>query len=81
MENLVIVIGLILILYAYVRFITDESGNVQLNNYRLTGGIFIVVGGLIEGTIDIFKFNRSRNRFLALLMYIGILAIYLALKI
>ena len=82
MENfntILLLIGLFLILIAYLRFITDESGNIHLNNYRLTGGIFIVLSGLMQGTIDIFKFNNSKNRFLSLLMYLGIILVYLSI--
>ena len=80
MENfkvITLLVGLILILFAYLRFISDESGNVHLNNYRLTGGIFIVLSGWFQGTRDIFKFKKTKNRFLALIMYLGILFVYL----
>jgi len=82
MENfqlILAIVGLILILIAYLRFITDTSGNVHLNNYRLTGGILIVLSGLIKGTIDIFKLSLTRNCFLALTMYSGILIFYFGL--
>ena len=74
-------VGLILILIAYLRFISDASGNVHLNNYRLTGGIFIVLSGLIKGTIDTFSLNFTRNCFLTLTMYLGVLIFYFGLAI
>jgi len=80
-QNILIIIGFILFLYSYLRFITDESGNVDLNNYRVTGGILIVMSGMLLGTIDIFKCNPSRNRFLALMMYVSFLMVFLGLKL
>jgi len=53
MENfkvITLLVGLILILFAYLRFISDESGNVH---------------------------KKTKNRFLALIMYLGILFVYL----
>lgn len=43
----VVVIGASLcIIFGYLRFITDEKGNINLNNYRLTGGLGLVISGI-----------------------------------
>ncbi|WP_249330672.1 hypothetical protein [Pseudoalteromonas sp. S3178] len=49
MHNLKLITGCVFILFGYLRFITDETGNVNLNNYRFTGGLLLVVFGMIDG--------------------------------
>ncbi|WP_259397728.1 hypothetical protein [Pseudoalteromonas sp. SR43-7] len=46
MENFktaILIAGSVFILFGYLRFITDENGNVNLNNYRFTGGLVLVI--------------------------------------
>jgi hypothetical protein len=76
MEKLRIVLlitGCFFILFGYFRFITDKKGNVNLNNYRFTGGIFMVIGGMVDGTRDLFSTQRTPKRRSALAIYIGLL--------
>ncbi|WP_101758055.1 MetJ regulator of methionine regulon [Oceanicoccus sp. KOV_DT_Chl] len=80
MENVRIIILItasILILFGYLRFITDEHGNINLNNYRFTGGLGLVIGGLLEGTRDLCSFDISKNGLSALAMYTGGLLFYI----
>ena len=80
MENIriaVLVAGSIFILFGYLRFITDEKGNVNLNNYRLTGGLGLVFGGLVKGTRNLFSGDFSKNAVSALAIYLGILFFYI----
>ncbi|MEM5530918.1 MetJ regulator of methionine regulon [Pseudoalteromonas arctica] len=56
MENFkiaVLIAGSLFILFGYLRFITDDNGNVNLNNYRFTGGSPLVILGMVDGTRDL----------------------------
>ncbi|WP_259397992.1 MetJ regulator of methionine regulon [Pseudoalteromonas sp. SR41-1] len=75
MENFktaILIAGSVFILFGYLRFITDENGNVNLNNYRFTGGILLVISGMFDGTRDLgrvdlcgLKFVQSRGDLIA----------------
>ncbi|WP_282114063.1 MetJ regulator of methionine regulon [Pseudoalteromonas arctica] len=75
MENFkiaVLIAGSLFILFGYLRFITDDSGNVNLKNYRFTGGILLVISGMVDGTRDLgrvdlcgLKFVQSRGDLIA----------------
>jgi hypothetical protein len=80
MENIriaTLVAGSIFILFGYLRFITDDKGNVNLNNYRLTGGLGLVIAGLMKGTRNLFSADFSKNAVSALAIYLGILFFYI----
>ncbi len=81
MENIKIVIAIIasfLILFAYLRFITDEDGNVPLNNYRFTGALNLVIRDMFEGTTELFGFKISGDGLSALAMYFGLIMFFIA---
>ena len=81
MENLrviVLLFGSALILLGYFRLISDSKGNVELNSYRFTGGIFLVVGGMVEGTLDLFRWSMSKKCVSTLSIYLGALLFYLS---
>ncbi|MAJ39060.1 MetJ regulator of methionine regulon [Pseudoalteromonas sp. S979] len=65
------------ILFGYFRFITDENGNVDLNNYRFTGGITLVITGMFDGTYDLITRLRSKNSVSALAVYLGLFLLYI----
>ena len=80
MENLrvgIVIVGSLSILFGYLRFITDEKGNVDLNSYRFTGGIGQVIVGLLEGTQDLFARDLSANALSALAIYAGLLLFFI----
>jgi uncharacterized membrane protein YjjP (DUF1212 family) len=84
MENFRIVILLaasISILFGYFRFISDEKGNVNLNNFRFTGGLGLVIVGMLQGTRDMFSHDFSSNSFSALAIYLGGLLFILGFNI
>ena len=84
MENFkiaVLIAGSLFILFGYLRFITDDSGNVNLNNYRFTGGILLVISGMVDGTRDLVKHLRSKNSLSAIAVYLGILLFYIGFSI
>ncbi|MBH0016410.1 MetJ regulator of methionine regulon [Pseudoalteromonas sp. NGC95] len=84
MENFKIaalIAGSLFILFGYLRFITDDSGNVNLNNYRFTGGILLVISGMVDGTRDLVKRLRSKNSLSAITIYLGILLFYIGFSI
>ncbi|GAA66468.1 MULTISPECIES: hypothetical protein [Pseudoalteromonas] len=84
MENFkiaVLIAGSLFILFGYLRFITDDSGNVNLNNYRFTGGILLVISGMVDGTRDLVKRLRSKNSLSAITIYLGILLFYIGFSI
>lgn len=84
MENLRIVIllaGCVFILIGYLRFITDEKGKVNLNNYRFTGGLGLVISGLLQGTCELFSGDLSKNAFSALAIYFGGVLFYFSFSI
>ena len=84
MENFkiaVLIAGSLFILFGYLRFITDDNGNVNLNNYRFTGGILLVISGMVDGTRDLVKRLRSKNSLSAITVYLGILLFYIGFSI
>lgn len=74
------IIGSLAILFGYLRFITDDKGNVNLNNYRFTGGIGLVIVGLIDGTQDIFSRHSTPNAISTAVLYFGVLLLFTAFK-
>ncbi|PKH92041.1 MULTISPECIES: MetJ regulator of methionine regulon [unclassified Pseudoalteromonas] len=84
MENFkiaVLIAGSLFILFGYLRFITDDNDNVNLNNYRFTGGILLVISGIVDGTRDLVKRLRSKNALSAIAVYLGILLFYIGFSI
>ncbi|KHM46684.1 MULTISPECIES: hypothetical protein [Pseudoalteromonas] len=84
MENFktaILIAGSVFILFGYLRFITDENGNVNLNNYRFTGGLLLVISGMVDGTRDLVKRLRSKNSLSAIAVYLGILLFYIGFSI
>lgn len=77
----ILIAGSLFILFGYVRFISDDNGNVNLNNYRFTGGIGLVFLGMIKGTRDIVKRLRSKNALSAFAIYFGMLLLYIGFYI
>ena len=75
-----LIIGSLSLLFGYLRFITDEKGNVDLNSYRFTGGLGYVVAGLIEGTQDMFARRLTANAISTIALYFGILLFYIGFK-
>ena len=76
-STLILILGCICILFGYFRFIGDENGNVDLNNYRFTGGIALVITGMFDGTHDLIKRLRSKNSVSALAVYLGLFLLYI----
>lgn len=84
MENFktaILIAGSVFILFGYLRFITDENGNVNLNNYRFTGGLVLVISGMVDGTRDLVNRLRSKNSLSAIAVYLGILLFYIGFSI
>lgn len=81
LKLIILITGCVFILFGYLRFITDEKGNVNLNNYRFTGGLLLVVSGMIDGTQDLIKHLRSKNSLSAIAIYLGILLFYIGFSI
>ena len=65
--------GCLGILAGYARYITDENGNVNLNNYRFTGGLGMVLTGFATGVRDLLAHERTEESDSALLMLGGAL--------
>jgi len=63
----------ILILIGYLRIITYENGNINLNNYRLTGGVLSVCKGIHTGTCDLIAGETSKNMQSPCLIYLGVI--------
>ncbi|WP_165742606.1 MetJ regulator of methionine regulon [Pseudoalteromonas sp. Z9A6] len=84
MENFktaILIAGSVFILFGYLRFITDDNGNVNLNNYRFTGGLVLVISGMVDGTRDLVNRLRSKNSLSAIAIYLGILLFYIGFSI
>lgn len=84
MENfrvIIFIVGSALLLFGYLRFITDEQGHVNLNNYRFTGGIGLVIIGIVKGTGDIVSRDLSKDGVSALSIYMGVLLFYIGFKL
>jgi hypothetical protein len=80
-KTAILIAGSVFILFGYLRFITDENGNVNLNNYRFTGGILLVISGMFDGTRDLVNRLRSKNSLSAIAVYLGILLFYIGFSI
>lgn len=83
METLRIIIlitGSLAIIFGYLRFITDDKGNVDLNNYRFTGGLGEVIFGLLDGTRDVFSHRLTANAISAVVLYFGVLLFYIGFR-
>jgi len=76
LRTITAVIASLFILFGYLRFITNEKGNVDLNSYRFTGGIQYVLMGMVEGTWDLISRELSSKAISALSIYIGALVLY-----
>jgi hypothetical protein len=79
-QTVVLIIGSVLILFGYFRLITDEKGNVNLNNYRFTGGLFLVIGGMVEGARDLFALDLSAKGISTLSIVVGAAVLFLGLS-
>jgi len=80
-KTAILIAGSVFILFGYLRFITDDNGNVNLNNYRFTGGLVLVISGMVDGTRDLVKRLRSKNSLSAIAVYLGILLFYIGFSI
>ena len=83
MENfriIILIFGSLSILFGYLRFITDDKGNVELYNYRFTGGLGYVIGGLLDGTRDIFSRHLTSSAITTSALYFGVLLFYIGFK-
>lgn len=70
---LLLVTGCLGVLAGYCRYITDEHGRVNLNNYRFTGGRSMVLTGFETGVLDLLARERKGESDSALLMLSGAL--------
>ncbi|TEW55235.1 MetJ regulator of methionine regulon [Psychromonas sp. RZ22] len=78
LQTILLIIACILILFGYLRFITDKNGRIDLDNYRFTGGIGIVLIGLIEGSRDLLRQQLTNKALSSLVIYCGILLFYIS---
>ncbi|GAA0404810.1 hypothetical protein GCM10009133_11810 [Cocleimonas flava] len=78
---LLLIAGSISILFGYLRFLPDEEGNIDLNNYRFTGGLGLVIRGTYKGTHDLLLGKISSNAISALALYVGIILFIIGFKI
>lgn len=78
---IVLISGSVFILFGYFRLLSDESGDVDLNNYRLTGGLGKVLCGLVEGTRDVLTRESSSKSTSAIAIYCGVILFIIGLKI
>lgn len=67
-----LILGTLSFLAGYLRFITDENGHVNLNNYRFTGGLGMVLTGFASGVRDLLAREWSGESTSALLMIGGL---------
>ena len=84
MENLKIIVVIaasISILFGYFRLISDAKGNVNLNNYRFTGGLFLVISGMLQGARDLFSCDFSEKAVSTLSIYLGIFLFWVGFSI
>jgi hypothetical protein len=81
LRTAVLIIGSLLILFGYFRLITDEKGHVNLNNYRFTGGLFLVIGGMVDGARDLLSLDLSKKGLSTLSIVLGAVALYLGFSL
>lgn len=77
----VVVAGSVCILFGYLRFISDEKGHVNLNNYRFTGGLGLVLSGMLVGLHDLWSRDLSRNGVSALAICLGLLLFFVGFSV
>lgn len=78
---IILIVGCVSILFGYLRFITDDKGNVNLNSYRFTGGLGYVILGMFEGTRDLVSCNISKNGLSAISIYLGTILFYISFSV
>ena len=81
-QNIVIVIGCVLVLYSMFRLIYINHSSphrVDITRWMFSGGIIELVKGLIKGTMDLFRLHLDDNSICTLGLYLGIFLIALAL--
>jgi len=71
----------IIILIGYLRIITDEKGNINLNNYRLTGGVLLVCKGIYTGTCDLIAGETSKNMQSECIIYLGVILFFIGFSL
>ncbi|MGS0535777.1 MetJ regulator of methionine regulon [Pseudoalteromonas sp. SaAl2] len=69
----ILILACLSILFGYLRLLSDENGNVDLNNYRFTGGLGKVLYGVFEGTCDLCACELSKEAICAIAIYMGVI--------
>ncbi|OUS68754.1 MetJ regulator of methionine regulon [Pseudoalteromonas sp. A601] len=77
----ILVLACLSILFGYLRLLSDENGNVDLNNYRFTGGLGKVLNGVFEGSRDICARELSTEAICAIAIYMGVILFVLGFNI
>lgn len=81
LQLIVIICGCVSFLFGYLRLLADDKGNVDLNNYRLTGGLGRVLYGLYVGSCDLLSRERSHEGVSAVAIYLSFILFLVAFKI
>lgn len=68
---LLLVTGSLAVMAGYLRHITDARGHVNLNNYRFTGGLGMVLKGFASGVRDLLARERTDESDSALMVLVG----------
>ncbi|MFY8328432.1 MetJ regulator of methionine regulon [Pseudoalteromonas sp. ZZD1] len=77
----ILVLACLSILFGYLRLLSDDNGNVDLNNYRLTGGLGKVLTGVFEGTLDLCAREIFTEAICAIAIYMGVILFVLGFNI
>ena len=78
---ILLISGCVCILFGYFRLLSDNNGNVDLNNYRLTGGLGKVLCGIVAGTRDLLARKSSPKSTSAIAIYCGVILFIIGMKI
>jgi len=81
-QNIALICGGVLIFIGIMRLIyvnSRNTSNVSLTRWATTGGLVEIIVGLVSGTFNWLRLRPDQNSRICLLIYLGIIIIYLAL--
>ncbi|MGO2292830.1 MetJ regulator of methionine regulon [Pseudoalteromonas sp. AOP7-A1-14] len=73
--------GCVCFLFGYLRLLSDEKGNVDLHNYRFSGGLGRVLYGFYVGSCELLSAERSRESTSAISIFCGLILFLIGFNI
>jgi len=81
LQLILFISGCVSFLFGYLRLLSDCKGNVDLNNYRFTGGLGRVITRLYVGSCHLLSREHSYESVSAVAIYLGLILFLIGFKI